>query len=72
MLTKDTEGLKFNVFKAGQKRLASQIKKEMKQQAAIEPLIGHLKKDNHLEWNYLKGTLEHKINAVLSGIGHNF
>lgn len=64
--------LKFNVFKAGQKRLAPQIKKEMKRRSAIEPLIGHLKNDGHLGRNYLKGTLGDKINAVLSGIGHNF
>lgn len=64
--------LKPCVFKAGQKRLASQIKKEMKRRSAIEPLIGHLKNDGHLSRNYLKGTLGDKINAVLSGIGHNF
>lgn len=64
--------LKLNVFKAGQKRLAPQIKKEMKRRSAIEPLIGHLKNEGHLGRNYLKGTLGDKINAVLSGIGHNF
>ncbi|MCB1080681.1 MAG: IS5 family transposase [Chlamydiia bacterium] len=64
--------LKFSVFKAGQKRLAPQIKKEMKRRSAIEPLIGHLKNDGHLGRNYLKGRLGDKINAVLSGIGHNF
>jgi len=64
--------LKLCVFKAGQKRLAPQIKKEMKRRSAIEPLIGHLKNDGHLGRNYLKGRLGDKINAVLSGIGHNF
>lgn len=64
--------LKLCVFKAGQRRLAPQIKKEMKRRSAIEPLIGHLKNDGHLGRNYLKGWLGDKINAVLSGIGHNF
>ncbi len=64
--------LKLNVFKAGQKRLAPQIKKEMKRRSAIEPLIGHLKNDGHLGRNYLKGKLGDKINAILSGVGHNF
>lgn len=64
--------LKLSVFKAGQKRLAPQIKKEMKRRSAIEPLIGHLKNDGHLGRNYLKGRLGDKINAILSGIGHNF
>ena len=64
--------LKLCVFKAGQKRLAPQIKKEMKRRSAIEPLIGHLKNDGHLGRNYLKGTVGDKINATLSGVGHNF
>jgi IS5 family transposase len=64
--------LKLHVFKAGQKRLAPQIKKELKRRSAIEPLIGHLKNDGHLGRNYLKGRIGDKINAVLSGIGHNF
>lgn len=64
--------LKLNVFKAGQKRLAPQIKKEMKRRSAIEPVIGHLKNDGHLGRNFLKGRLGDKINAILSGVGHNF
>ncbi len=59
------------VFKAGQKRLAPQIKKEMKRRSAIEPLIGHLKNDGHLGRNYLKGTVGDKINATFSGIGES-
>ena len=33
--------LKLNVFKSGQKRLAPQIKKEMRRRSAIEAVIGH-------------------------------
>ena len=64
--------LKLNVFKSGQKRLAPQIKKEMKRRSVIEAVIGHLKNDGHLGRNYLKGKLGDKLNAILSGIGHNF
>jgi IS5 family transposase len=64
--------LKLQVFKAGQKRLAPQVKKEMKRRSAIEPVIGHLKNDGHLGRNFLKGRLGDKMNAILSGIGHNF
>ncbi|MBL8675933.1 MAG: hypothetical protein JNJ47_00660 [Alphaproteobacteria bacterium] len=64
--------LKLNVFKSGQKRLAPQIKKELKRRSAIEPLIGHLKNEGHLGRNYLKGRLGDRINAIFSGIGHNF
>ncbi|MBL0941904.1 MAG: IS5 family transposase [Alphaproteobacteria bacterium] len=64
--------LKLNVFKSGQKRLAPQIKKEMKRRTVIEAVIGHLKNDGHLGRNYLKGRLGDKINAIFSAIGHNF
>lgn len=64
--------LKFNVFKSGQKRLAPQIKKEMKRRSVIEAVIGHLKNDGHLGRNYLKGRFGDKINAIFAGIGHNF
>lgn len=64
--------LKLKVFKAWQKRLAPQIKKEMRRRSAIEPVIGHLKNDSHLGRNYLQGALGDKINAILSDAGHNF
>lgn len=64
--------LKLNVFKSGQKRLAPQIQKELKRRSAIEPLIGHLKNDGRLGRNYLKGRIGDRINAIFSGIGHNF
>jgi IS5 family transposase len=43
----------------------------MKRRNAIEPVIGHLKSDARLGRNYLKGTLGDKLNAILSGAGHN-
>ena len=38
---------------------------------AIEPVIGHMKDDGHLERNHLKGTEGDAINAVLTAAGHN-
>ena len=62
-----------NVFISGQKRgLTPQIKRELKRRSAIEPVIGHMKHDGRLGRNFLKGQHGDKINAILSGIGHNF
>lgn len=60
------------VFRSGQKRgVTKAIKAELKRRSAIEPVIGHMKNDGHLGRNYLKGEQGDKINAVLSGAGHN-
>lgn len=48
------------------------MRQAMKRRNAIEPIIGHLKSDTRLGRNYLKGTLGDKVNALLSGAGHNF
>ena len=64
--------LKLNVYKSGQKRLATAIKKEMKRRTAIEPVIGHMKNDGHLGRNYLKGKIGDMTNARLSAVGYNF
>lgn len=47
------------------------IRREMRRRSAIEPVIGHLKEDGHLERNHLKGTDGDAINAILSATGHN-
>ena len=39
--------------------------------AAIEPVIGHLKSDNRLSRNYLKGETGDRFNALLAGCGWN-
>jgi IS5 family transposase len=44
----------------------------MKRRAAIEPGIGHLKREHRMDRNRLKGTLGDKINAILSAAGMNF
>ncbi len=60
------------VYRSGQKRgVFGQIKKELRRRAAIEPVIGHLKSEGHLERNYLKGRHGDHANAVLTATGHN-
>jgi IS5 family transposase len=42
-----------------------------KRRSAIEPVIGHMKQDNRMDRNYLKGTDGDKMNAVLAACGFN-
>ena len=59
--------------------LANQRKKSMKpsewrwfkRRSAIEPVIGHMKHDNRMDRNYLKGTDGDKINVILAACGFN-
>jgi transposase, IS5 family len=44
----------------------------MKRRAAIEPGIGHLKREHRMERNRLKGKAGDRINALLSAAGMNF
>ena len=37
----------------------------------MEPKIGHLKEDNRMDRNHLKGKEGDRINALLSGCGAN-
>ena len=65
----DVEGKE--VYISGQKKLSKHFKKLLKRRQAIEPHIGHMKQDGKLGRNYLKGPYGDKMNATLSGIGHN-
>ena len=59
--------------------LANRRKKSMKpsewrwfkRRSAIEPVIGHMKTDNRMDRNYLKGTDGDKMNAILAACGFN-
>jgi len=44
----------------------------MKQRAAVEPVIGHLKAEHRMHRNYLKSPEGDRINAVLAATGYNF
>ena len=63
---------KTRVFRTGAKRgVTRTTKREMRRRAAVEPVIGHMKSDGHLDRNYLLGADGDKINAVLCGLGQN-
>jgi len=47
------------------------LRKQKKRRSAVEPKIGHMKSDNRMGRNFLKGTLGDQINALLAGIGAN-
>jgi len=53
------------------KRLTRAVKYWCKRRAAIEPIIGHVKSDNRMSRNYLKGIEGDMINAVLCASGFN-
>jgi IS5 family transposase len=60
------------VFISGQKRgVFGVIKRELRRRSAIEPVIGHLKAEGHLDRNYLKGRDGDAANAILSAVGYN-
>ena len=53
------------------KNLTQAIKKKLKRRSAIEPTIGHVKSDNRMDRNYLKGVGGDMINAILAAAGYN-
>jgi IS5 family transposase len=53
------------------RHLAKSLRRWMNRQAAIEPVIGHLKSDHRMERNRLKGRVGDQLNAVLSACGFN-
>lgn len=46
--------------------------KWMKRRAAVEPTIGHLKRDHGMDCNALKGSAGDMMNAIMSACGLNF
>jgi transposase, IS5 family len=52
-------------------RMTRTVRKWLKRRNAIEPIFGHLKSDNRMSRNYLKGSEGDQINAILSGCGFN-
>ena len=59
----------------GQKQRGSPVtrslRKWLRRRNAIEPKTGHLKEDNRMNRNYLKGTNGDRVNALLAGCGAN-
>ena len=56
----------------GKTKAGPALRKRKKRRSAVEPKIGHLKSDNRMDRNYLKGPEGDRINALLAGIGANF
>jgi IS5 family transposase len=61
------------VYKQGGKlkRLTRAVKRKLKRRSATEPTIGHLKTDNRMSRNFLKGAEGDRINAILAAAGYN-
>jgi IS5 family transposase len=67
-----TGSVQVHVDKARRGQMAKSLWRWMKRRAAIEPGIGHLKREHGMDRNRLKGTLGDRINAILSAAGMNF
>ena len=61
-----------HVDKRRRGRTAKSLWRWMKRRAAIEPGIGHLKREHRMDRNRLKGVEGDRINAILSAAGMNF
>ena len=53
------------------KPITRSMRKWLRRRSAIEPIIGHLKSDNRMDRNYLRGEVGDNINALLCGCGAN-
>jgi len=67
-----TGSVEVHVDKRRRGRTAKSLWRWMKRRAAVEPGIGHLKREHRMDRNRLKGTLGDQINAILSAAGMNF
>ncbi len=61
-----------NIVNRYRKKIPKAIRRWWKRRSAIEPIIGHVKQDNRMDCNRLKGKLGDKLNAILSACGFNF
>ena len=61
-----------HVDKRRRGRIAKSLWRWMKRRAAIEPGIGHLKREHRMDRNRLKGKSGDRFNAILSAAGMNF
>lgn len=64
--------VKVHVDKRRRGRTAKSLWRWMKRRAAIEPGIGHLKREHRMDRNRLKGTIGDQLNAIFSAAGMNF
>ena len=64
--------VKVHVDKRHRGRTAKSLWRWMKRRAAIEPGIGHLKREHRMDRNRLKGREGDRLNAIFSAAGMNF
>jgi IS5 family transposase len=64
--------VKVHVDKRRRGRTAKSLWRWMKRRAAIEPGIGHLKREHRMDRNRLKGVDGDRLNAILCAAGMNF
>jgi IS5 family transposase len=55
----------------GKGKAGPALRRRKKRRSAVEPKIGHLKSDNRMGRNFLKGKEGDRTNALLAGIGAN-
>jgi len=53
------------------KKMTRSVRHWFKRRSAIEPIFGHLKSDNRMSKNHLKGEEGDRINAILCACGFN-
>jgi len=53
------------------KKATRAVRRWLKRRSAIEPIFGHIKADNRMDRNYLRGVEGDQINAVLCACGYN-
>jgi len=53
------------------KSITRTLRKKLRRRSAIEPSIGHLKQDNRMERNHLKGEEGDRMHAILCAAGYN-
>jgi IS5 family transposase len=59
------------VYLSGSRRLSRTLRRWLRRRSAIESIIGHMKSDNRMDRNYLKGMDGDENNAILAGCGFN-
>lgn len=63
--------VKVHLSRKRKKSHSRSFRKWLNRRSAIEPAIGHLKSDNRLERNYLKGKDGDRMNAMFAASGYN-
>ena len=65
------EGTVVHVTGRRKKGISRSAWRWFKRRSAIEPIFSHLKSENRMDRNHLKGKEGDRINAILSGCGYN-